>query len=208
MPKSKPQKSLQYCWILSSPLIIFLTSCDRIIATGERLGSPFTLSSQVADSSIWWLLPAGLLWLLTGAYYGEQVGYGYNGIVVIPGQSQATPEEKTTAANFVANLWLVAYPVAYFYYQKFSKLSISLTSFPNLDWVLNKIIFPLALLLLIIWCISKIRRLSSLFSESLIRGWQIFIGLASLNLLVWLLFLFIPWFFQLLVNFVSWLFQR
>ena len=142
------------------------------------------------------------------AYYGEQVGYGANGVVVIPGQTQVTDEEKTRAANFVTNLWLVAYPVASVYYQHFSELSISLTSFQNLDWVLSQVIFPLALLILIIVGILKIRRSSSLLSESLIIGWQIFIAIASLNLFVWLLLIFIPWFFQLLANFLLWLFQR
>jgi hypothetical protein len=117
----------------------------------------------------------------------------------VPGDPQS--------ANFLANLWLVAYPIGYFYYTHLDTLALTLTTFPNLDWILLRIIFPALSLALIAWVILVIREFSDSFFifRWIILVWKILVSLATINLIGWL---FVPWLLKLVIDLASWLFQR
>jgi hypothetical protein len=135
----------------------------------------------------------------------ETIGYGSDGPVFstdkfIPGDP--------SAAKHVANTWLAAYPIGYFYYTHLDALTFPLTGFPNIDYILFRICFPLFILVVIFFSVDVIRKSSFFIFRGLIFCWKILVLFASINLIGWILVLFIPWFFKLAIDLVSWLFQR
>jgi hypothetical protein len=208
MLQRKLQKSL-HSWVSFLPVAIFLTSCDSIIASGRRFNSPFPELSQIAVFSIAWLLPGLFLWVLASMDWSDMdIGYGANGIVLVPKDTGNMYHGDTSAGNFMANLWFAAYPIGYFYYTHLDRLTFPLTGFPNIDWLLFRIILPLSFLAVIVWFIYVIHTSSFVIFRWLVLTWQILVLLVSINLLGWLLALFIPWFLKLVVDLVLWLFQR
>ncbi|QSV55058.1 MAG: hypothetical protein HEP80_15415 [Dolichospermum sp. UKL201] len=216
--KAKNKQKSQYLYYirLALPLILFLTGCDAIISTGEKMSFPFPELSQIASWSVMWLCPAlGLLILISSNWPETTTGHGFDGqgnFVTVFVPTGKTIPGSPEAGIYMAILWLVAYPIGYFYYTRIVTLDLSLTGFPNIDWILLIIILPLFLLALICWFIAIISTSESIFCKSLIICWQVLIILASLNLLGWLLFLLVPPFIkfiiELLTNFFSWLFKK
>jgi hypothetical protein len=206
--KKKAQQRLSP-WLSALPVAIFLTSCDSIIATGVRFSSPLPELSKIAAFSIIWLIPAFLIGIFVSIDHDEMTtGYGSDGIVFLP--TGKTVPGDPQSANFLANLWLVAYPIGYFYYTHLDKLALTLTTFPNLEWILLRIIFPALSLALIAWVILAIWEFSDSFFifRWLILGWKILVSLATINLIGWLLALFVPWLLNLVIDLASWLFRR
>jgi hypothetical protein len=198
-------------WLSALPIALFLTSCDSIIATGGRFSSPFPELSQIAAFSIIWLLPALVLWGNTRSNHPETRygGHTGDGQPVYLETGRIIPGDPSLA-NFVANLWLVVYPAGYFYYihTHLYTLIFPLTGFPNIDWILFRIIFPSSFLAAIWMLIDVIRKSPFFFIKWIIFCWKVLILLASINLLGWLLALFIPLFLELIMGLVSWLFRR
>lgn len=186
-----------------------LTICTNILLGNVPTDSLINYSIIIRDFSWWWVLPAGGVFAYIGTdHQGIKLsGWTSEGHPVYTGDGEIIPGDPETAA-YIAHLWLLAYPIGYFYYTNIKTETLSLTGFPNIDWIMFIIVFPLLFIFLIFKIIILIHDSSFWGCKSLIFFGNILVLIVSINLLGWIIFWLIGWLYPLIIDFVSWLFNK
>lgn len=199
-----PQR--KFCFFVLQ-IALFLTSCDRVIAGGsfssaspEKLVSKFSGFPTESWFFKFWVLPALFIWV-----YGRfdrpettRSGHTSGGEPVYLETGRIIPGDPSLA-DFGASLWLIGSPVGFFYYISIDTLP--LTGFPNIDWILFKIIFPLIIFAFIYKLVDVIRKSPFFIFRWLTFCWKMLFRLVGIACLVLL-------FMSFIMYLVSWLFHR
>jgi hypothetical protein len=200
-------------------VLIFLSSCDGIIMFGGQTTSPARELIQIAQCLAIWLFPAGLLFFWIGTdsdetttHYGSD-SEGNTVTVYIPTGRVIPGNPKLAILS--ANIWLFLSPIGVVYYALLSYLNLSMTGFPNIDWILLKIVFPLLFAVVTIRLIKRISALSLPVGGMLRSFWYALIILSAIHVLGWLLTIAVPIvlqiilaLFQLIGEVFSWLLKK
>ena len=103
-------------------------------------------------------------------------------------------EGDPSAGFFVMLLWWAAYPFGYCYWPTFlGEQTVDLTGFPNVDWTLLHIVFPIGALVAIATAIHVVRRSKGFLAQAVALLWKVLIGSAFLNLAAWLVVIAVRW---------------
>jgi hypothetical protein len=188
-------------WSSVLPFILVLISCGSAIAIGKRdkfpSFGPSEVSAIFAYAAGGWLVPAFIIWAFFSSNYKEKIsveGSGTKtGSFTLQVPTGRTIEGNPEAAKWVANFWLVAYPVFSVYFAAsyavarlvLTKETFSVTGFKNLDLVLFCIVFPSILLFLITRFINIVSTSSFFICRWLVFIWKSLIVLMSVNALIY-----------------------
>jgi len=172
-------------------VILSTTGCSTIEVVSKNAGEPFTTLGQIALFSLWWLIPAGILYVAFASDHEEHKathGWGYHeGHVVrvrvsVPTGKIIPGDPRLASASAV--YWTTLLPAGY-------TGALVPLAIPNpifLDFV------PLILLVaLAIWATVKARRSVKGFWNLVGKGWKVVIVAASINLAGWLVYLPFVW---------------
>lgn len=132
-----------------------------------------------------WFLPAGLLYLEIAIDQGEtktvtgtgqsQTGESITIYTQVP--TGRTIEGDPDIGRFVAALWMTCFPIGWLYLPVWvNGFEIYGTGFPNLDWTLVKVIFPLSVVIVIGFVIKTVIGSDNWFCKLLVGIWWLAIG--------------------------------
>jgi hypothetical protein len=173
-------------------VILSTTSCSTIEVVSKNAGEPLTTLGQIALFSLWWLIPAGILYVAVGSDHEEHrtahgTGSDLQGHVVNIRMSMPTGKiipGDPRLASALAVYWTTLLPAGYIG----ALVPLASHNPTFLDFV------PLIVLVaLAIWATVKARRSVKGFWELVGKGWKVVIVAASINLAGWLVYLPFVW---------------
>jgi hypothetical protein len=225
LKKKVHQKVLS--WSFALPGVIFLTSCNSVIATRGRVGSPlfelgqhpvfleifnpvffvvftflliFQVIGDISAIFTFWEekkhegIRKLLIWVF---FYYFDIFIDYRDIYdyfSVPGFIFVS---FFSPIDFLIPLYLFVYPVGFFYFKYINALPFTLTRFPNLDFLLFWIIFPVLFFALIAWVIIVTRTSNFFVFRCLWFVWKTLCTFVKFTCIM-----------LLITNFILWLFWR
>jgi hypothetical protein len=190
------QKLLSWSSVL--PVAIFLTSCNSVIVAEERF------SFELSQHPVFFLVFIFLLFLqmmlhMVGilAFDGNirefllWIFFGYT-------NDDLLDRMLTRPVKFLIPLWLIFYPIGFFYFKYLNALPSPLIGFPNVDLILFRIIVPVFFLGLMAFAIQLTRVFSNSFFifRWLWFGWYILVPLTKFTCVVGVTASFVLWIFR------------